>query len=74
MGVAHGRARADHALSVVRKLVSGRPEVFGSGLTRLGDRYAVKVMARRPVADLPDEIDGVPIVQDVGKPPKAWHG
>jgi hypothetical protein len=74
MGAAVGRARAEHALGVVRKLVRGHPEVFGSGLTRLGDRYAVKVMATRPVQALPDEIDAVPIVQEVGEPPRAWGG
>lgn len=74
MGAAAGRVRAEEALHIVRQLVQGRSEVVGSGLTRLGDRYAVKVMARRPVEVLPDDIDGVPIMQEIGEPPKAWGG
>lgn len=72
MSGAVGRARAEEVLGVVRKLLRGRAEVFGSGLTRLGDRYAVEVMTIRPVDDLPDEIDGVPILQQIGEPPGPW--
>ncbi len=71
---AGGRAQAEEALGVVRKLVSGRSEVFGSGLTRVGDHYAVKVVAATPVKALPAEIDGVRIVQEIGEPPQAWGG
>jgi hypothetical protein len=31
-------------------------------------------MAIRPVEALPKEIDGVPVIQEVGEPPKAWGG
>jgi hypothetical protein len=72
MGAAAGRVRAEEALSVVRKLVRDRSEVFGAGLTRLGDCYAVKVMAERTVDALPDKIGEVRIVQEIGEPPEAW--
>jgi hypothetical protein len=69
-----GRVRAEEVLGRVRDLVRDRPEVFGTGLSRVGESYAVRVMAFRPVEALPDEIDGVRIVQEIGEPPQAWPG
>lgn len=48
----------------VQKRLADAPEVNGIGLTRVGDRYAIKVNLSRETAEplVPDEIDGVPIV------------
>ena len=72
MGTISERSRAEDALNVIRDLARRQPDVFGSGLTRAGDRYAVEVFVTRRVSSLPNEINGVPVVQRIGAPPAAW--
>jgi hypothetical protein len=59
------------AKAKARSLFSGLAKVNGVGITRAGGRYAVKVNCESlnvPETELPDEIDGVPVVVDITGP------
>lgn len=73
MRPAAARLRAEQALTVARELLRGRSEIFGSGLTRVGGKYVVMILTTRQVDDLPDEIEGVPLIQELGDPPQLWE-
>ena len=52
-----------HALD---ELLSNHPEVSGVGIARSGTGWALKVDLRRPAGrDLPQEVDGVPVIAEV---------
>lgn len=55
----------------VKRLLAGAAEVAGIGVTRVGDDYAVKVNLSAPGAEIPDNIDGVPVRVEVTGSPKA---
>jgi hypothetical protein len=52
-----------HALD---ELLTNYPEVSGIGIARSGTGWALKVDLRRPASrDLPEELDGVPVITEV---------
>jgi hypothetical protein len=57
------RAAKMKVLSKVRSIRG----VNGVGLTKVGDRYAVKINLSNALQEgtLPDEIDGVPVVSEI---------
>lgn len=66
-----GREAARAAKDRARRLCSRKAEVVGVGITRIGDRYGVKVnLAAEPAAGvrLPEEVDGVPLKVEVVGP------
>ncbi|MBI2833193.1 MAG: hypothetical protein HYX76_02040 [Acidobacteria bacterium] len=52
------------------------PDVNGVGIARVGNGYGVKVNAARELrdVDVPDEVDGVPIVVEVVGPVSKRQG
>jgi hypothetical protein len=58
---------ARRAKTKVAELVTGRPEVNGIGITRVGERYAVKVNLRQPLPAnvLPRTVEDVPVVVEL---------
>ena len=55
-------------------LVSKWPQVNGVGITRVGEKFAVKVNLSTPVPagfDLPGSVDGVPVVVETVGPIRA---
>ncbi|HEV8239977.1 MAG TPA: hypothetical protein VGS57_11465 [Thermoanaerobaculia bacterium] len=65
MAVDLERARA--AKRRLRELLPKAAEVNGIGITQVGEDYAVKLNLAAPVEDLdlPDSVDGVPVVVEV---------
>jgi hypothetical protein len=52
-------------------LFAGLARVNGIGITRLGDRYGIKVNLAEPPSDgveFPKEVDGVPVVVEIVGP------
>jgi hypothetical protein len=57
---------ARDAKDEARRRFAGRPGVVGIGLTRRGGCYAIKVnLAGDSHAELPAEVQGVPVVAEV---------
>jgi hypothetical protein len=66
MRVSLEQARAAKRSPTARRL-SQRPQVNGIGITKGADGYALRVDLVEPVdrAELPEEIEGVPVAVDV---------
>ena len=57
-------SRRDDAHVLLKRLTGARP--VSVGVTKLGQSWAVKVgISRLPVATVPDDIDGVPLIVDL---------
>ncbi|GAB7191839.1 hypothetical protein NUM3379_25470 [Kineococcus sp. NUM-3379] len=58
-----GRSAARAAKAHVRDMLAGDSRVNGVGITRGGDRYAVKVnvVSGHDLPDVPSSVDGVPV-------------
>jgi len=66
-GLVEARAAKERA----KAIFASKPSVVGIGITRVGDRYGVKVNLDAPPApdaNLPESIDGVPIRIEVVGP------
>ena len=57
--------RAKKAKEKLRKILAGKKELSGLGLTRVGERLALELLVPDELSDLsslPKEVDGFPIV------------
>lgn len=67
-----GRTEAEAALKIVRALVARDSKVLGTGLGRAANAFVIRVMVRSPISDLPAEIRGVSVQQEIREPPESW--